>query len=649
MALRTKTVEFPFATNTASLNAATRHDFAAITLDIPENTSRTFRSVFIEVICCDHVTATTSISSRLLGIKLGAVAFNDESISDFIQDSGARERYRFTRDVTSYFNTNFGSGTSQTCQVGVQFGGIATQSICAKIIATYEFDDAAQSTRVKTVKIPIDGNTGRLTNSLVELGTNQVPALDTFLPEASKSYKQIWFEVMASESNAGVTTDFNLDLALDAESAVSMGTLEMAKNNSTCYSVIWVRNDMTTNTTHALKASSSTTSRMGLLGGMLCVTYTYDHSTTTSVLNSLSIPMPTITSVIKANDGTTGAYRSELKFFIEEPGTITLRQSGVIVKTTQADAATGTYNLRCGSQSYRAYTFNPSSNAGDAGHFTLWHRIDSGAAAGSAGITLARGENTFNLDYYFATNIWASVNSSACLILNYTSDVATGGADTHNHTTRWLVQRSQITTNNSFETASGFSPSIAESNYYTTAVGYLYINTMSANSGATVLQALSAERLSGEGAADGWQNIVSSFSNIGYPTTIENFIDASPLFDRHPSDPDGNRLALEGSRKYRFHTTRNSNALDGIACVEMIINYHAITFTIAGVVTGYTGDGSGITVKVHRSDNDEYVTSGTTSTGGTFSITWYDSAITVYCQARQDSTHRGRSDNSNAV
>lgn len=75
----------------------------------------------------------------------------------------------------------------------------------------------------------------------------------------------------------------------------------------------------------------------------------------------------------------------------------------------------------------------------------------------------------------------------------------------------------------------------------------------------------------------------------------------------------------------------------------LYITYHAITYAVSGTISGYTGDGSGIVVDVHRADTDEKVLSGITAAGGGFSLTWYDNVVTLFAQAIQDATHVGRS------
>jgi hypothetical protein len=76
-----------------------------------------------------------------------------------------------------------------------------------------------------------------------------------------------------------------------------------------------------------------------------------------------------------------------------------------------------------------------------------------------------------------------------------------------------------------------------------------------------------------------------------------------------------------------------------------ITTYHGITFTASGNVINYTGDGSGITVTVHRSDTGEKIATATTAIGGAYTVTEvFDTNITHFSEARQDGTHLGRSD-----
>ena len=651
MATRIKTVEFPFAMRTTSLASATRHNFTSITLDIPENTSRTFLSVYVEVTVHENLTAQTNMTSEMIGIKLGATAFSDATVTDTFWDSAAIRMYKFTRDVTSYFNTNFGSGTSQTCQVGVSYGGISTQAHTAKVICTYQYDDTSQTTRVKTVKIPLDASTGLQSATLTEIGTNQVPILtgsSGILPENTISVKQMWFEIYGVES-ANAATDFNLAVALDGEAEVSLGTLEMQKIQSCNFFGLWVRNDMTTTSAHAFKARTTTASRMSNLSIVLCVTYTYNHTNSSTIFNSLEMNLPMVADFVNLSDTSTDAYRSQFKFFIEEPSTITLKQSGILIAWNGGPSTTAyTTQLKVGSQSYRSYTCTPNLQADDPSKWVLSQRIDSGGAQG-AGISIARGENTCTVDFYCsaATGFNTFGGVTCCLILNYTSAKHSSGAEVHNKTIKMMVGGTTAPTSFRMVEFAAFASNIPETTYYINNYGYRLINI----AGGHIPIFLDIELLSGEDAADGWLSAWGSVDIGSEAFTSEHFIDCTKYFDKNPSEVDTKRLAIEGSRKYRVGITFNAAFFSDEAWISLIntYTYHNITSTIGGYVSGYTGAGSGITVNAYREDTKEFVGTATTSSGGGFSITWYDNVLNYFCEARQDSTHFGRSDNKAAV
>ena len=203
MAVRNKTIEYAFALSTASVASATARDFTQLAaLAIPETTSRTFRSVTLEVSAVDNGTAAASLTAVLIGIALGAVARDDATVTQTITNSGENQSFLFSRDVTSYFVTNY-TGTTMTADCRLTVSGVITSNATAKLIITYEYDDG-DTTQIKTVKIPMDGNTGNLTTSFANLGgvASQIPALDTFLPEASITYRDIFFQM---DTHSGTT------------------------------------------------------------------------------------------------------------------------------------------------------------------------------------------------------------------------------------------------------------------------------------------------------------------------------------------------------------------------------------------------------------------------------------------------------------
>jgi hypothetical protein len=206
MALREKTIEYAFNFSSGSLASNTLLQFSDITLHIPESSGRTFLDVIMVVECKDAQTGAGSLSVANLGLQLGAAAVQSQSVSSTITNSGEHQTWIFTRNFGSYFNTNFGTGTSQTCNARITLTAPVTAGHSVKLIITYRYDDTGQTTRVKTVRIPLGSYTAALTNTLANLGTNRIPALDTFLPEAGKVYRNIWFEISANSAIASTTT-----------------------------------------------------------------------------------------------------------------------------------------------------------------------------------------------------------------------------------------------------------------------------------------------------------------------------------------------------------------------------------------------------------------------------------------------------------
>jgi hypothetical protein len=226
--------------------------------------------------------------------------------------------------------------------------------------------------------------------------------------------------------------------------------------------------------------------------------------------------------------------------------------------------------------------------------------------------------------------------------LNYTSGKATNGADSHNHTIIWgthfknanlnLVQNADV------------QPAIPESSYYLNNVGWqAYTNKDTTGINNNAVCTFAAERQSGEGVGSGF---VELGTFVGYSDLESGVCQFSSSdggnFKKHPSDPNSNRLDIEASRTWSLKTFKH-------VCGAMLyITYHSITYTVSGAITGYTGNGSGIPVYIYRADTKELVHSATTSTGGSYSVTWYDNTVNLFAESRQDSTHTGRSDDGTA-
>ena len=704
MATRQKTVEYSFDSDFTGVAATTRKDFGAITLSLPELASRVIKSAILEISFAGAETTATSLTAWLLGIKLGATAFSDATVTSTLTNTGDQQSHIFTRDVTSYFVTNFGTLAQQTCQAAMLITGIATMNINAKLIITYEFDDtdlldsgtatsgaattltdsgkswttdafidqyvkiiagtgsgqvrkitdndgtsitvAAWDTNpdntseyeirlghLKTVRIPMESGTASLTNTIAEIGTNQVPLLDTFLPEANKDYKDVFFEIVSNDG-AAATTDFALGMELDSEGETSTGMFEQALQTSVFRKVLWKRKggttaDMDTSAVHAFKLrSNNLTTRFATPAILLTVTYSYFEPDTTSVMNSVIIPTGG-SNGFAGGSASGNRERFQMRVMVEEPTTISLKQSGVLFLWTHN--AGQTLTLSAGAQGTRGYGVTAGTTIG--GSFALIHRIDSGASLGAA-LTLARGENLINIDAYSSSFVGGL---GGMLYLNYTSGKATAGTEAHNKTIFWNAMASQSCSNKTVTATT--TPSIPEASYWVNGVGL--IQQMSSAASNTT-QSLRASVDAAEGKAEGWESIFhNQVYNGAEMTGCIHIGRATDIFKRYPADTrvcPNNYLGIETGRTYQ---------LDSLTAfwgnLIMFITYHSITKTISGAVSGYTGDGSGITVTLHRTDTGEKLGSATTSAGGSYSFTWYDDTIEVFAAAAQDDNHTGRS------
>lgn len=653
MTLYTKTVEYVFTSVSGTLAATTRNNYAAITITLPETTSRTFKSVYAVVLPYSACTAAgQNLTGVTIGTKLGAAAFTDITLAIDPQTTsnwGANLfQGSFIADVTQDFINNFGSGATQTCQLGVQFNGVPTINISAKLVITYEYT-STDTTQVKTVRIPLDGYSGALPTSLTQIGSaSEIPNLSTFCPESSKSFKTTWFEIETAEEDRGA--NFSLTMSLDAEAAVVDGLHSRSlstSNDGNVYAYYWRRDDMSTTAAHKINLAGKSSTNFYNPTVLLCATYTYDASATTSSLNSLAIPMDRFDT---ANSNTASDRASFLsKVWIEEPNPA-LVQSAIfayMVPTINMLGATNSQNdipaMMIGKQSARTYTIpyllgGPHVSGGPC----IQQRGDSGGVQG-AGISLFRGLNPISASVYHTGNPDAPWSfHGAILYLNYTSDIAVAGIGAHNRTVKWGYLQSTYcaggTTVLAYKTNPSRIPSFSGQSWFVSAAGAVSsLHNGGGNSPVHLQASYRSDELFGSGSFLLGSTVdTPDVKYQRYPIGI------SSLVRRWSQDTDSSRIALHSSRSLYLSTT-NPSFVQGHN--ELWVTQHDIFFSVTGTVRGYTGTGSGILVTCHNANTYELLASASTAAGGQYSLSWYDSATQVFTEARQDGTHLGRSDN----
>lgn len=631
MALRTKTIEFAFPLQTDVDTSGTARDFTQITVYIPE-ASPTFRSVILENTVYGSG-GTQNVTAVLQGIALGLVARNDVTVTQTLTSSGEDLAFIFLRDVTSYFTTNW-SGTSMTADCRLTVTGPATINATAKLIITYEYDDFDVKTRIKTVRIPIDGNTGALTTTLANVGgvANQIPALDTFLPETEKVYRDIFFETYVHTGTTG-NTDRALNMRFDGTTTISATYEGGATSDYPIKRIDKIIASLNTANSYNIEASTANVDMpFTCLCGILYVTYQYNHETSTSIMNSIQIAAFDDSGWA---GGTTTADWSVFskKLMIPENGstgggTLALKQSGLLM--SMIDALALNVDLRIGAQPSRVYAHTATQRCGAVYQM---RRFDDGASGG-AGFTISRGIPQITTKFFTDSTTIGSIGSnvSGVYLLNYISEKHTEGDAVHNHTTYWLNRPyTNVTLAYRHQYTPTIRPTIPEKEYHITCNCYNILLQTVGTAASNFFYSFQAE-YTGSTGADGWAEIHSSNYNtdaeIGPSIT---WVRAGDQFKRHPHDPNLTRMDIEAQRDFKFDISAN-------VCHFQVIQM----LTYSSKVYGYSGSFSGadnsnpvyMNTYAQTLDGDGFreITTGSywaTGPTGNFKFPWYyDSANT---------------------
>lgn len=634
MATRTKSVQFAFPMNTGIITDAVVTNLTQITVYIPE-TVTSFLSATVDVGFQDIITASGgTIAEHRVGFRLGAAGYTTVTELDDITQSGENIAGVIGPfDFTSHFTTNW-TGTSMTCDVQVYFDQntgttLGMRNVTAMLTVSYEYDDT-ETTQIKTAWIPLESLVGALpTVANTNFGTSQIPQLTGtggMLPEDSVVIRDYYFVIEGNESNNN-TTDFTISANIDSGTATAFGAQEAGLASNRYCRWIYQPAVPTTTVTHNFQLWSSV-AKVNHVTVTLVVTYEFNATNTTKVLNSIVLPFEMSSPL--GSTAATDASRYERDIFVEEPGTITLQQSGFRINYNVNAAPTG-LRFRAGSQAFRAYTVVASVAAG---MYCLQQRLDSGSAQG-VGMSMARGKNAVTIEGYITVTTNQVTNINGIITLNYHSDKATGGIGQHNHTVfrnlkQWdglLADRTRI---------DNYALTIPETNYRITSAGYvLYSFVATASMGVS----LDVQCLPGEGKGGGYYDIYTDV----YQSDAERacsvvWMQGRDTFKRYPSDPGTDRVDIETARDYRLFTSTTAAA--GIISV---LTYHGFSYTVSGEIKGSAG--GLVTINAYRSDNNELIATTSRTGNGTYSFDWYDDTIELFCEAYEDTTHFGRSTN----
>ena len=631
MATRTKTVEFTYGTDITTLAANTKRTFTGKTLYLPEN-SKVFRSVTLIATWGDDATVAASPTNWILGVKLGAVAESTATVTDTVTNSGEAWTMRVRRDVTSYFTTNW-TGTSMAWEASIQSAGATGQNHSVKLIITYEYDDTS-TTHIKTVRIPIESTRALLTTAWQTVGgATAIPAIGgSFLPESGKTVRQVWLELWGGTA-ASAVTDFIVSARVNGGTQRDWWDEEAALQTTRwAYGIVDITADDLTAARSLECISTGVTSVMTQVGGMIVVTYEFDPAASTTIFNSLMLgAVDTATQMAGTAAGDEDYWSRTI--YVDEPGTITMQPSGVCLFFT--DTGTTSAIVAVGSQTDTTFA---CTGGMQAGQLSFVHRIDAAGAKGVAGLTLARGENDYNIQFRSGTAS-AGWMLSGFLLLNYTSDKATAGVGAHAQTRYFHLAdtAADVVTRQVNDVT---TVAIPETDYYL--VGAVVDIDAQVTALAAGAMSLNLERTNGLG----WDvAFIGAFRGDSELALYTPYGSAKKNFMRWPGDPDPDRADIETARDWRFDSVPNIWASWGLWAT-----WHAHSWTISGTVSGYAdADGAGLTVNIHRVSTHELVKTVTTTAGGVFSTPWFDDVEELYAVVYEDATHVGRSANQTAV
>lgn len=639
MATRKNTIHVPVNFGpSGTIPDATLTTLATPTIYIAENTVTNPVVITSAKLFCfaqDMSTATGGTCNEMrFECTLGGASANTVTELDDLTHSGENWGGIFGPwDFTSYFNTNFGTAGSNTCQVRVYFdistGTITTvNDVSAYFIITYEYNDA-EALRTKTIPICLESGTGALTTTAnTTFGT--VPQLlgggGWLNGYASPTVRHIWAEIKGSTGTNAATTAQTITWGFNGAGGGGTGD---SRNNSLATDTYTFTQanlgGLTLTSSNTLDLWASVAARYHCISVTIYVTFEYTVAGTTRCLNVARIPVE-YNSPLNGT-ASTARHRFNRTLLIPEPGTITTRSVGL--RLTWNSGASTTMQVRAGAQaSFRAYATAASVVGGG---FVTQHLLDARSASGSA-LTLARGENTIEIDLYRSTG--TAYNVSGLLLVLYESDVSSQGIDNHTRVNYSLARQMDLLLTGDNTISDSFQ--IPEANYWIQSLGFeVYYWLAAATNGFGFFAEINA----GEDSGDGWRQLYQDSyvadNELGFSIWR---VRARDEFRRHPLDPDTYRLDAEDTRNFRMTSTTTFRF-----GYHWLVTYHTLTYTLSGNITNSAG--GTVNIEIRKVSDDSLYVRTSRSGNGAYSVNVYDDVSQYYVVAYETNAKKGRSKN----
>jgi hypothetical protein len=621
MANRLKTISYCFANTGPVIVALNTAMTIARTLYIPEST-KVFKDVTLTGAAKSGTGAVASMQTRSLSIQVGSNTATTVNNAIRHTESGEHTAALFKQDLTAQFTSFWGANvSSHTCNATMQINGIVASAVQhnagMEAHITYSFNDdvALSPTRIKSVMIPLDCPVSTITTTNTTYGT--VPALDTYLPEASKTYRDAYIVIQGNRST-GANANLHVLVGYDVKDTGALDTNNLDsqvfyRRYVNCQALIANSN---TSVAHNFQLGASVASYHHQQAWMV-VTYEYNEASTTRIMNSLKLPMDLYSP---AGSNATTYLRETREFWIQEPGTITTNRVAFYSFWNQATAV-GTPAMRIGTGSFVNYTDTAAALGGSNAAMT---RKDDA-------FVLARGRNTLNYDVYRTDTAIADMMWNMCgfWLVNYTSDKPTQGSDAANKTIQ--------TCSKGYGTAASVSNTIftwngatfPETEYYLSAVGseIVYVaNTTGAVTGFTVR----VEKTAAEGGVE-WMPVYKDNCITDVETgTLMNYSQMRSNFKRFDGDLDSSRVDIKDARRFEIYTPSAAGWLS----LDIMYTYHGITYNVSGTTANCAG--GNVQLRLHRTNNGELLATQNVAANASYNFVWHDNTEPVFVVAEAD-------------
>lgn len=646
MAIRTNCIEYGYENVVSMVPSGTLYTVSK-QITIPETTSR----VFSDVTLTFHGRNSGREVVASIGLYTMSLQIDNNPSQSFIHPSGFTnatvEQVSFGLHVSgsSYFNTYFTS-SRHVVSVGIKTPNVDTIGHNFKLACTYQFDDSSTTTSIKTVRLPICSITGSaaLGTGLVYLGnhTASIDALDTYLPELSKSFTDIFMEYHSNDASAA-TTNFSLKTQLDTAASQSRFVVSQSLQSAAYYyDIHTLSGSIDTATTHSIRVASSLASRFSNLFGILHCTYMYDYTGSTSIMNSnvYSFGNSDIFTSIVPNS------RKSKKIYIPEPGTIQLKRSGILWMHGAGQPNVFGYGITTASSA----THTVQLGTLQTGMNPMMLSID-GTGSHIGPISLSSGYNDINIYYNYTTNApGQQTELGSLLYLNYIS-----GKNNFPLENTHTVLSTAVSSNSSgnggityFYSPYFASASVSDPYWFISdwTMFYHRIYGTSANAPIYFISDISCfytgSELTHSRTPNSNVNIntiaMAGDSRLYYCHSVYDF---TSLVRRYNNQYAGLYPRIDMSNSHLFYSRNVSLTVAAITMYSHLqyITYHGITFPVTGSITNYSGSGAGIPLSIFDYTTGEKLFETSSKVGGIIDTYWYDKHTNLFIVAETGSRY----------